>query len=223
VALHVAMLPSDSLNQYQRFSLPIVLLIFTGLTTMEDTVSGKIESKQSAVFIHGDNDGRRIMESVLRKVLDNTSLSWFLLGMSEMLEEVSEMDEGTASGKPCSEQEAELAAEKESVDAAVAFVVSCSFWLVESALRTAFDSIVSWCLGISEIIGEVSETVKRPESDKICLVGWTETAELGVEKEFVDVDVYFVVSWSFWLVETLKRSFASETSPPAIVFLHLLV
>ena len=96
-------------------------------------MSGKIESKQSAVFMHGDNDGRPV-ESVLRKVLDNTSLSWFLLGMSEMLEEVSEMDEGTASGKPCSKQEAELAAEKESVDAAVAFVVSCSFWLVESAL-----------------------------------------------------------------------------------------
>ena len=116
-------------------------------------MSGKIESKQSAVFIHGDDDGRRIMESVLQKVLDNTSLSWFLLGMSEMLEEVSEMDERTASGKPCSEREAELAA----------------------------------------------------------------------EKEFVDVDVAFVVSWSFWLVETPKRSFASETSPPVIVLLRLLV
>ena len=222
MALHVAMLPSDSLNQCHRFSVSLVLRFDTGLITMEDTMSGKIESKKSAVFINGDNDGRPV-ESVLRKVLDNTSLSWFLLGMSEILKEVSEMDEGTTSGKTCSGQEAELAAEKESVDAAVAFVVSCSFWLVESALRTVFNSIVSWCLGISEIIEEVSETVERPDSDKICLFGWRETAELGVEKEFVDVDVAFVVSWSFWLVKTLKRSFASETSPPVIVFLHLLV
>ena len=133
MALHVAMLPSDSLNQCHRFSVSLVLRFDTGLITMEDTLSGKIDWKQSAAFIHGDDDGRPV-ESVLRKVLDNTSLSWFLLGMSEMLEEVSEMDEGTASGKPCSEREAELAAEKESVDAAVAFVVSCSFWLVESAL-----------------------------------------------------------------------------------------
>ena len=89
MALHVAMLPSDSLNQCHRFSVSLVLRFDTDLITIEDTMSGKIESKQSAVFIHGNDDGRPV-ESVLRKALDNTSLSWFLLGMSEMLEEVSQ-------------------------------------------------------------------------------------------------------------------------------------